>query len=78
MKNSQEKNISNLNKFKIQENFKSVYRKIFYSWMEILKKELSGCSTILDLGCGHNSPIRYLTFNNVSFSVGVDIFEPYL
>lgn len=35
-----------------------------------LNKALSDCSTILDLGCGELSPLRFLMFDNV---VGVDI-----
>jgi hypothetical protein len=54
---------------------KFCYRKFFPSWISYLKKELSDCNTVLDLGCGNNSPIQYC---NISFSVGVDIFEPYL
>jgi len=30
---------------------------------------------VLDLGCGRSSPIRYCP---VSYSVGVELFEPYL
>ena len=52
-----------------------LYRKLFPDWVEHLKKELSGCNTVLDLGCGYNSLIQYC---NVPFSVGVELFEPYL
>jgi ubiquinone/menaquinone biosynthesis C-methylase UbiE len=55
---------------------KKVYEKIFNSWVEIFKKELFDCSTVLDLGCGRNSPIQYV--KQPIFSVGVEIFEPYL
>lgn len=58
--------------------FKHFYRRIFPSG-EYLKRELSkglsDCDTVLDLGCGSNSPIQYC---NVPFSVGVELFEPYL
>jgi SAM-dependent methyltransferase len=49
--------------------------KLFTPWTEYLKKELSDCNTVLDLGCGYNSPIQYC---NVHYSVGVELFEPYL
>ncbi len=40
-----------------------------------LTKELSGCESVLDIGCGCNSPIQHC---NVPYSVGVELFEPYL
>ena len=57
--------------------FRPFYKKFFKSssWIDYLKKELSDCDTILDLGCGYNSSIQYC---NVPFSVGVELFEPYL
>lgn len=56
------------------QNFKPIYRKLFPNWTEYLKKELSDCSTVLDLGCGFNSPIQYC---KVPFSVGVELHDPY-
>jgi len=53
-----------------------IYSTISQNWIEMLKKELSDCSTVLDLGCGYNSPIQYC--NNINLSVGVEMFEPYL
>jgi SAM-dependent methyltransferase len=41
----------------------------------LLRKELSGCEYVLDLGCGYNSPVQYL---DVRYSLGVELFEPYL
>jgi hypothetical protein len=38
-----------------------------------LKRELSGCASVLDLGCGHRSPLKLF---NVPFTVGVELFEP--
>ena len=54
--------------------FKPLYTKLFSSWIEDLKRELSDCNTVLDLGCGYNSPIQYCS---VPFSVGVEKFESY-
>ena len=55
--------------------FQPFYRRIFPNWIEDLKKEVSGFDTVLDLGCGYNSPIQYC---KQRFSVGVELFEPYL
>jgi cyclopropane fatty-acyl-phospholipid synthase-like methyltransferase len=54
---------------------KTLYTKLFPSWEEELKREFSNSSTVLDLGCGYNSPISHC---EISFSVGVELFEPYL
>lgn len=54
---------------------KPLFIKLFPSWIEYLRREVSGCGTVLDLGCGYNSLIQYY---NVPFSVGVELFEPYL
>jgi len=59
----------------IKEIFKPIYQKIFPSLVKYLKKELSDCNSVLDLGCGNNSPIQYC---NVPFSAGVENFESYL
>ena len=60
---------------KITRIFKLLYRKIFPGLVEYLRKELSDCTTALDLGCGCNSPIQYC---NVLFSIGVELFDAYL
>lgn len=52
-----------------------VYSRSFPSSSLTLKRELSGCDAVLDLGCGHHSPIQRC---NIPFSVGVEVFEPYL
>lgn len=52
--------------------------KIKHSYMKLpqrLKEELSECKTVLDLGCGKTSMLPYC---EVDFSVGVDLFDPYL
>jgi SAM-dependent methyltransferase len=53
-----------------------LYRALFPGWTKHLKKELADCDTVLDLGCGYNSPIQYC--NTILSSVGVELFEPYL
>ena len=52
-----------------------IYHKIFPLWYEQLKKEIDKDNTVLDLGCGSNSPLQYCEY---SFSVGVEKFKPYL
>ena len=40
-----------------------------------LRRDLAGCESVLDLGCGYGSPLHHCA---VPFSVGVELFEPYL
>ncbi|MCM8792655.1 MAG: class I SAM-dependent methyltransferase [Candidatus Omnitrophica bacterium] len=40
-----------------------------------LKRELKDCDTVLDLGCGYDSLLKY---QRMKFSVGVDYFMPYI
>lgn len=54
---------------------KDFYKKLFPQFYDHLKKELKGCKSVLDLGCGRSSPLRYCSVN---YSVGVDLFKPYL
>lgn len=65
----------NLRLRSIIEVLQPLYQRLFPSWTEYLKKELSDCSSVLDLGCGYNSPLQLC---NVPFSVGVELFDPYL
>ncbi|MBI2140927.1 class I SAM-dependent methyltransferase [Candidatus Woesearchaeota archaeon] len=69
---------------------KSIYRKIFPDYPKELEKAVGGCKTasakadayrrpnaaytLLDVGCGENSPVRH--FSNKPYCVGVDAFEP--
>lgn len=50
--------------------------KIFHTLDYCLKKELSDCESVLDLGCGPSSPLQYC--KNIKYSVWVEWFEPYL
>lgn len=54
---------------------KGPYRKLFPQFRDCLKKELKEDESVLDLGCGRNSSLRCCS---VSYSVGVELFEPYL
>jgi hypothetical protein len=51
------------------------YLKLFPDVTIFLRNELSGCDTVLDLGCGHHSLIQYC---KVPSSVGLELFEPSL
>jgi len=51
-----------------------IFKNLFPQFVDRLKKELEGCKTVLDLGCGPNSPIQYCSV----YSVGVELFEPYI
>lgn len=43
-------------------------------YYERLKKELSGMKTVLDVGCGSNSPLAKV--KKTFYSVGVDVYKP--
>jgi len=52
------------------------YIKFFPNYFNFLKKNLFDCTSVLELGCGNNSPLQY--FSKKFYSCGVDIFLPYL
>jgi len=41
-----------------------------------LKYALSDCSSVLDIGCGPSSPLKWCT--NIDYSVGVEAYPPYV
>lgn len=47
-------------------------RDIFF--FSVLGKSLSDCTSVLDVGCGDNSPLR--TVKNIVYSEGIDIHKP--
>lgn len=49
---------------------------LFHTVVYCLKRELADCHSVLDLGCGPDSPIKYC--ENVCYSIGVEVFVPYL
>lgn len=53
-----------------------IVAKIFHTLVYCLKNELRDCESVLDLGCGPDSPLQYC--KGVKFSVGVEAFKPYL
>ena len=66
-----------LKKEELENIFIPFYKKFLQSpkWTEYLKREISGCDSVLDLGCGYNSLIQIC---DVPFSIGVELFEPYV
>jgi SAM-dependent methyltransferase len=56
---------------------RKIYRFFFPSLKQYVKKELAGCKTVLDLGCGNgtDSPLPGVA---LTYSVGVEIYQPYL
>lgn len=56
--------------------FKRIYwEKLRRTWIQVAASELKDCETVLDVGCGSNSQLQHC---NVSYSLGVDIFDSYL
>lgn len=52
------------------------FKKIIPTLVSCLENELKDCTTVLDLGCGADSPIQFC--KNIKYSVGVEIHTPYL
>ncbi len=55
---------------------KKIYRLFFPDHIYYIERELKGCKSVLDLGCGNNSPLRDIKKD--FFSVGVDLFKDYI
>ncbi|MFI5260385.1 MAG: glycosyltransferase [Candidatus Paceibacteria bacterium] len=52
-----------------------IYNWMTPGWITLLQKETRGFESILDLGCGYNSPVQHLT---IPRKVGVEAFPEYL
>ncbi|MBI2143982.1 methyltransferase domain-containing protein [Candidatus Woesearchaeota archaeon] len=50
------------------------YNQIFPGYPKELERAVKGCKTLLDIGCGENSPVRH--FSQKPYSTGVDAFGP--
>lgn len=53
-----------------------VLSRLFPTTVYCLNRELKDCQTVLDIGCGPNSPIQYC--GTITYSVGVEPYTPYL
>jgi len=66
----------------VQKQLKTLYYKIYekfplkFDYISELEKNLKDCNSVLDVGCGSNSPLRNIS--KVDYCVGVDIFEPWI
>lgn len=58
-----------LKRMTLIEMIRPTYFKLFPKWNTYLKRDLSDCNVVLDLGCGYKSPIQLCT---VPLSVGVE------
>ncbi len=58
--------------------YKTVYSKfpIKFEYISELENLIRNCKTILDVGCGSNSPLKH--FPKQFYCIGVDKFEPWL
>jgi Methyltransferase domain len=52
-----------------------LYMRLCPGVVSFSRQELADCNTVLDLGCGHRSLLEVC---NIPFTVGVDLFEPFL
>ena len=65
-------------------NIKNLIEKIYYqyfpNYIKELAKALSDCQSVIDLGCGSNSPIKIVKklFPHKFYSLGIDIHQPSL
>ena len=55
----------------MNELVKRVYHWLFPHWTNHLKRELTDCETLLDLGCGKNSPVQHVS---VPYSLGIELY----
>jgi hypothetical protein len=49
---------------------------LFHTVTYSLQQELKDCESVLDLGCGPDSPVKLCP--NIKYSVGVETYKPYL
>lgn len=56
--------------------YTNLYIKAYPNYFNFIKKNLTGCGSVLELGCANNSVLQY--FPKRYYSCAVDIFLPYL
>lgn len=59
----------------IKKPLKLMHNAVCHDWLRTIKKGLADCESVLDLGCGYNSPLQFI---DVPRKVGVELFDPYL
>jgi len=57
-----------------KKQLKKLYYNIFKNYEKELEKLTLDCKSLLDVGCGNNSPIKH--FSNKLYTVGVDAYIP--
>jgi len=63
---------------RLLKGLRTIYTRLLPEVMIVeLRRELSECTSILDVGCGENSCLKYATKKRVH-TVGLDIFLPYI
>ena len=50
--------------------------KIIHTREALLRRDIKYCKSVLDLGCGSESPLKIVKTKNIEYSVGVEAFEP--
>jgi SAM-dependent methyltransferase len=60
----------------VQSPLQKTYTLVFRQYTSIIREQLNGCTSILDIGCGCGSPAS--PFQKGVYSVGVELFLPSL
>ncbi len=63
-----------VNSYSMKDFLKRIHDSIFSSYNDELRKATSDCGSILDVGCGVDSPVQYLSTD--MYRVGVDVHAP--
>jgi 2-polyprenyl-3-methyl-5-hydroxy-6-metoxy-1,4-benzoquinol methylase len=58
----------------MKDTLRKIHDAIFSSYVDELKKATTSCKSVLDVGCGVDSPVQYLPKD--VYRVGVDIYGP--
>lgn len=56
--------------------YNPIVKSVLHTSVFCLSNALDGCESVLDLGCGHMSPLQHIS--GIKYSVGVERFLPYL
>ncbi|MFX1387170.1 MAG: oligosaccharide flippase family protein, partial [Promethearchaeota archaeon] len=68
--------------FGVKKILKNLYNRLYnkfplkFDYNSELERAITGCKSILDVGCGSDSPIKQ--FSKKLYCVGVDMYEPWL
>lgn len=59
----------------LREAMMPLHKLICEKWVRAIGKELKGCNSVLDLGCGYNTKLQQFP---IIHKVGVEVFKPYI